>query len=748
MSIQYFEKEKTFLLQGKETTYAMTVNNNGWLCHLYWGKKVELVSDLPTLHELTHRRSMIGSHISEIELLEYRTWGGECVLEPSLKITFPDGTRSLFLVYKSHEIQDELLTVTLEDTQYPVEVTLRYEVRPEMDIIERSAEIRNTGSEAFTLEMAGSANWTLPKHSQYRLTYFTGAYGHEFQMSRETFGSAKRVLESRRGLSGFDCAPFFMVDSGDATEEFGDVFFGSVIWSGNWKIVAERDWSEQNVIAGGINDFEFAYYLEPGQVYETPVFFAGYLTEGGFGGVSRQMHRYEREYIIHPTERNRVLPIIYNTHNSFYNRVDESIVMAEIDAAHEAGIELFILEGGWSGWDDLDSPVNNYHSHRLGFGTWEVNPKRFPNGLKPIADKIHGYGMKFGLWIEPEAVFHTSRIVQEHPDWIIGYDNRPLEISGAMGCYSLDMANDEACEYITNLLIKLVGDNEIDYIKNDFNRFISHMGRRGVALEHKQEGNDKYTRNMWKCYRSLKEAFPDLIFENSASGGKRLDLGMLTFAGRMHRSDNQDPLDSVTMFDTLSYFIPPKFHGGACFVSNAFSGWFNSRRTPIQYQGHMGMMSSLSVSLGLQEVSAECLSEIKRVIALAKQVREVVQMGDLYRIVSVLDNPYGAYQFVSEDATQSVVFIMGQHMHFAEMPDRVCLKALKPDAQYRVTGHGTYYQKPYCRYEPTQPYYYEEIPERTKDYGVYTGRGLMNAGLPIAIRGDAQSEVIMIEEIK
>ena len=160
------------------------------------------------------------------------------------------------------------------------------------------------------------------------------------------------------------------------------------------------------------------------------------------------------------------------------------------------------------------------------------------------------------------------------------------------------------------------------------------------------------------------------------------------------------------------------------------------------------MMSSLSVSLGLQEVSAECLSEIKRVIALAKQVREVVQMGEMYRIVSVLDNPYGAYQFVSEDATQSVVFVMGQHMHFAEMPDRVCLKALKPDAQYRVTGHGTYYQKPYCRYEPTQPYYYEEIPERTKDYGVYTGRGLMNAGLPIVIRGDAQSEVIMIEEIK
>jgi alpha-galactosidase len=252
---------------------------------------------------------------------------------------------------------------------------------------------------------------------------------------------------------------------------------------------------------------------------------------------------------------------------------------------------------------------------------------------------------------------------------------------------------------------------------------------------------------MWKCYRSLKEAHPHLIFENSASGGKRTDLGMLTFSGRMHRSDNQDPLDAVSMFETMSYFIPPKFHGGACFVSNAFSGWFNSRRTPIQTQGFMGMMSSLSVSLGLQEVAPQTLSEIKWVIAMAKKVREVVQMGDLYRLVSVLENPYGVYQYVSRDTTQSVVFIMGQHMHFAQLPDRLCLKALKPDAQYRVTGHGTYYKKPYCRYEPTQPYYYEETPERTKDYGIFSGNGLMHCGLPISLRGDNDCELLIIEQI-
>ena len=750
MSITYHAEEKVFLLQTKKTSYAMTVNKDGYVCHLHWGGKVEQVEDLPTLPELTHRRSMVGRHVPEIEFLEYRSWGGPSVMEPSLKITFADGTRSLFLVYQSHEIEGETLKIVTRDPHYPVQVTLCYRVSPEFDIIERWAQIENQGTEAFNIEMAASANWSLPLRRDYRLTYFTGNYGHEFQMNRETLGGAKRVLESRRGLSGFECAPFFMVDGGNATEDFGDVYFGSVMWSGNWKITVERDCNDQSVITGGINDFDFTYCLESGKTYTTPEFFAGYLTEGGFGGVSRRMHHYTRAEIIHPMERDRLLPIIYNTHNSFWSRVDESIILKEIDAAHEVGIELFVLEGGWSGWDDLDSPVNNYCSHRLGFGTWEINPKRFPNGLRPIADRLHSYGMKFGLWIEPEAVFTTSRIVTEHPDWIVGYDNRPLnhlDVSGIMGCHSLDMANDEACEYITNLLIKLIGENGIDYIKNDFNRSNPHMGRRGEALEHKKEGWDKYVRNMWKCYTRMKEAFPDLIFENSASGGKRTDLAMMRFAGRMHRSDNQDPTDALMLYDGMSYFIPPKYHGGACFISNAFSGWFNSRRTSLQYQGHMGMLSSLSVSMGLDEITPEQRQQIKDIIALDKEIRPVVQMGDMYRIASVLDHDYGVYQYVNDEADQSVVFVMGKNLHFAQVPDRACLKGLKPDARYQVTGHGEYYKKPYCRYEPTQPYYYEETPEPTKDYGVFTGSGLMNVGLPIVVKGDYESEVITIREI-
>ena len=747
MAIQYFENEKTFLLQTRNTSYAFCVGEKDYLLHLHWGGKVNGPEDLPTVQELSQRVTLVGRGSDRVELLEYRSWGGASTKEPALKITFPDGTRNLYLVYKSHDVNGDTLRVNLAEPQYGVEVTLCYRVCEEFDIIERWAEIKNTSCESFNIEIAAGASWKLPDRNEYRLTYFTGAYAHEFQMNREKVGSAKRVLETRRGLSGYDCAPFFMIDDGTASEHHGAVYFGSVLWSGNWKITVERDSLDQTCVTGGINDFDFTYLLGAGQTYTTAKFIAGYLTEGGFGGVGRRMHRYERAEIIHPMERDRILPIIYNTHNTFWNRVDEKLVLDEIDAAAKAGIELFVLEGGWTGYHDLDSTVNNSQAHRLGYGTWEVNELRFPNGLKPIADRIHGHGMKFGLWIEPEAVFPTNKLALEHPDWIVGYEHRESERIGAMGTLTLDMANDDACDYIIDVFTKLIGENEIDYVKNDFNRAIPHMGYRSGSLEHKKEGWDRYVRNMWRCYRTLKERFPNLIFENSAAGGKRTDLAMLGIAGRMHRSDNQDPLDAVTMFDTMSYFIPPKFQGGACFVSAAFSQWFNERPATIEYQGHMAMLSSMSVSMSLQESSQENMEELRRVIELDKQVREVTQLGDMYRIASVLENDYGVYQYVNYEQTKSVVFVMGQTMQFAQMPERARLMGLKPDAKYKVTGHGKFYKKPFCRYEVNQPGYYQEVPERVKEYGVFSGNGLMSAGLRIWVKGNARSEVITIEEI-
>ena len=162
MAIHFYENEKIFMLQGKETSYAFQINEKGYLCHLHWGGKVSDPCDLPKIEELIQRVSMVGRKSSPMEILEYRPFGGASVKEPALKITFPDGTRNLFLHYKSHTIDGNILRVTTREIQYGVEVTMCYRLCEEFDIIERWNEIRNCSDESFNIEIAAGATWMLP----------------------------------------------------------------------------------------------------------------------------------------------------------------------------------------------------------------------------------------------------------------------------------------------------------------------------------------------------------------------------------------------------------------------------------------------------------------------------------------------------------------------------------------------------------------------------------------------------------
>lgn len=738
MSIIFDEKSKIFLLQGKSSTYALCIEPDGTLGHRHWGGQITEICDVPTRTMLQARNGKIDDN------QEYRAFGGPSLITPAIKATLPDGVRAVFLKYKSHTVEGDTLKIEMQDEFYQLTVTLFYRVCEAFNVIERWSEIKNEGDGDVVLESVYSANWHLPFKDDYRLTYLAGGYNREFNKYQENLMPGRKVLESRDGLSGPNSAPFYMLDGGDATEDLGEVYFGALVWSGNWQFVFERASDNRTLLTGGLSEFDFEVCLEPGQSFEAPKFIGGFC-DNGFGGATRLLHRYERAEIIHPSEANRILPVVYNTHSSFGNAVCEKWMLDEIDVAHKSGIELFVIDGGWSGYDEVDSPVNNGQAHRLGFGTWEVNKKRFPNGLKPISDKLHSLGMKLGLWIEPEAVFHTNQIAVEHPEWMLGYQNREPDISTFYYCYSLNMANDDAAEYVTKVMIDLVRENGIDYIKNDFNRYLYHAGWANADRKHQKEVWSKYVRNMWKCYMALKKEFPDLIFENSAAGGKRGDLGMLQFAGRMHRSDNQDPLDSIKIHEGMSTFMPSKFAGGACFISDGFSWFVNDRRTTMEYQAHVAMLSGVSVSLNLAELEPERQEELQYLLALNREIRHTVHLGDMYRLVSAYEKEYGAYEFLEEDKSRAVVFLLGQNMQFSNLCERLRLKDLDPDKKYKVTGHGTYKVKKRIGIGGSQ-----WVPQsRIKEYGTFTGRGLMNVGLHrLELMGHATSQIIIVDEVK
>ena len=194
------------------------------------------------------------------------------------------------------------------------------------------------------------------------------------QIAHTVLEAGKLVLESRTGLSGPFAMPFFAMDDGSATEESGDLLFGTLQWSGNWKIVVERNDNIDSVISGGINDFDFQWNLRPGAVFETPVFTFGF-TEHGFGEMFRKIHRHIRTHIEPESTRGKVMPLICNTYGAFRSgeKMNAANTERAIQKAAALGAELFVFDAGWQetlgDWTAPPQQVPRHHPPPGGAGT-------------------------------------------------------------------------------------------------------------------------------------------------------------------------------------------------------------------------------------------------------------------------------------------------------------------------------------------------------------------------------------------
>ena len=216
--------------------------------------------------------------------------------------------------------------------------------------------------------------------------------------------------------------------------------------------------------------------------------------------------------------------------------------------------------------------------------------------------------------------------------------------------------------------------------------------------------------------RTVKAKYPALLFENCAGGGMRTDLAMLRFAGRINRSDNQDPLDVRQIHEGFSYFMLPKLAGGGCHISNVYTNYHNNRVTPMKYQAETAMMGSLAIGENLTQLSAEARTELKGYIDTYKSLRHIVHLGDIYRLVSASEKPYAAFEYLYGD--EGVLFVLGGSQQFMQLPEPIRLAGLSDTALYEID-----------------------------DFGVLSGRALMRIGISIPLEGDFYSRVIRFRRV-
>ncbi|MEA4833068.1 MAG: glycoside hydrolase family 36 protein [Oscillospiraceae bacterium] len=327
----------------------------------------------------------------------------------------------------------------------------------------------------------------------------------------------------------------------------GHTFVCEYAWSGNWEMKFNYDDSPEHTQAGfaiGMPEItgEAIRVLSPGETVITPaVHFALFL--GNDDEIVQSLHRHVRDSVMPAYPAGRENEIEANQRG--YMRDSETLdgVLTDIDVAHEAGAETYLFDAGWSG----TKPPNDWWYTA---GDWIPGPW-LPGGLAPITDRLHSYGMKFGLWVEFEAIGSTSTLMEKHPDWVMKRCGVPVYCGRA-----LDLSKPEVEDYLEKELSRIITSYGLDTLRIDHNNNLEIGGtieRDGFC----ENVMWRYYEALYRIFDSLRKKFPDVVFQNCAGGGGRLDLGILQ---RFHNTDISDWMRQprgTKILNGITMVLPP-----------------------------------------------------------------------------------------------------------------------------------------------------------------------------------------------
>ncbi|MFJ9627254.1 alpha-galactosidase [Streptomyces sp. NPDC101175] len=685
------ENGRTWVLSGPTSSYAVHLTERDELLHLHWGPRIALAD----AEELA-ARPLPGGSSFESPLdgrEEYPVEGGPRFVRPALSVRTAE-RRGTEWTFDGHETDGDELRLRFRDAG--LAITLHYRTRG--DVVERWTVLDNDGTESLELLRADSATWTLPDREDWQLSHVHGRWAAESRLVRSPLTYGEKVIGSRRGHTGHQYLPWVALDT-DATEERGEVYGCALGWSGSWRIaVAQLPDARVQITGGAGYDESGLLSLAPGESFTTPLF-AALWSDAGFGGASRTWHTYQRTYVVPDADQDR--PVLYNSWEATQFDISEEQQEVLAQRAAAAGVELFVVDDGWFGARTSD---------RAGLGDWTPNPDRFPAGLKPLADRVHALGMQFGIWVEPEMINPDSDLYRSHPDWVQYQEGRRrTEFRNQL---VLNLAREDVQEYLWEQLDGLLSSAPIDYVKWDFNRCFTDAGWPGDAYPQRLWVD--HVRALYALLDRLREAHPGVAFESCSGGGGRIDLGILSRTDQVWTSDNTDPLDRLAIQHGFSQIHPARVM--AAWVTDSPNTQLNDRVSSLRFRFVSAMAGVLGVGGDLSEWTEEELAEAREWITLYKEIRPLVQHGDLHR----LRPPTGglsAVQYTRGD--ESVVLALLQAQHYGEPVPALRLRGLDPTASYECLETGE----------------------------VHRGAVLLHHGLRTGLRGDLDATVLRLRRI-
>jgi alpha-galactosidase len=610
--------------------------------------------------------------------------------------------------------QDQTAFVRAESADGSLGLTTELDLAAE-GVLRIRHRLENRGDTDF--ELAGlDVRLPIPADAS-ELLDFTGLWAHERQPQRLPLRHGVWSRESRHGRPGHDDA--FLTVAGEPGFGFrhGRVWAVHLAWSGDKVVRAERSSLGYGSLGAGELLAPGEIRLGPGESYETP-WLVAVFSDAGLDGLSDRLHPWIRSggaavAATRPIDRSvgganlsssRIRlprPVVLNTWEAVYFDHDLGKLTELVDAAAVAGVERFVLDDGW---------FTGRRDDRRALGDWFVDADVWPDGLHPLADRVVAAGMEFGLWVEPEMISPDSELARAHPSWILGGGAGPTWRWQRV----LDLSNPDAYAYLLERLTALLGEYPIAYLKWDHNRDLLVPG-----VSHRQ------TRALYRLLAALKDAFPDVEIESCASGGGRIDLGILPLVDRFWTSDTNDPLDRQAIQRWTGVLIPPEYLGGHLGDAAAH---ITGRQSAIGFRLATALFGSAGIEWNLTVASADEKKLIADWIAEYKRLRPLLHSGAVVR-ADAPDPAFRVHGVVAQDRTTALFALVALDAPRAALPPPMRLPGLDPNRLYTVRPIGA------------DPKSVQDFPPAWLAEGGVTlpGRVLAEVGLPVPLLAPEQA---------
>jgi len=649
----------------------------------------------------------------------YTPSGSRNLLEPAITVTHADGNQSLDLRYIDYTVTRlspdiELLSIRLKDPVYPVEVTLYYKSYYNEDVIEQWSTIVHHEKGDIILEKFASANLYL-KAGSYWLRQYHGDWVKEMQPEESQLTHGIKTLDSKLGTRANLFMPsVFMVSlNKPASEDEGEVLFGALEWSGNFREDFEIDPENNLRIISGINNYASAYHLKAGKIFETPPFVYTYSATGK-GDASRNLQAWARNYKLLDGKGTRLT--LLNNWESTYFDFNENKLHQLVKNTKELGVNMFLLDDGWFG---NKYPRNDDHA---GLGDWQENKLKLPNGIAAIGKDADGEGVKFGIWVEPEMVNPKSELYHKHPDWVVKQANRDEYYFRNQ--LVLDLTNPAVQDFVFHVIDSLfIRDPKLAYIKWDCNAVIYNAYSAYLKHDQSQFYVD-YVEGLYTVLKRIREKYPHVPMMLCSGGGGRVDYNALQYFTEYWPSDNTDPIERIFIQWEYSYFYP------AIASSNHVTDW---GKEPLKFRVDVAMMGKLGFDIVVDKLNPEDMEFCKNAVKTYNGLKQIIWQGQQYRLSDPRESNVASIMYVDSAKASAVMFnYLVNYRYDQGSKNPIRLKGLDPVKRYRLTEVNLYPGKS----------------STINSQNSYTGDFLMKVGFSPDVNADRTSVVINIDTVQ